>query len=142
MDVNNQPTRFNTFEISSYSLSVLFAIMIIILSYIDKKKFDAFIIINLIFSVTQIIILSVTLFLEDLEKHFGLLPANIILLMANIITPFLTYVNSIKDDFMYVCTFMAITKIFSGIAFIVYSFTLKLIGDKTNKTNKTYKTNK
>ena len=136
MDVKNQPTRFNILEISSYSLTVLFSIMIIILSYVDKKIFDAYIIINLVFSITQIIILSVTLFLKDLEKNFGLLPANAILLMINMITPFLTYINSIKDDFMYVCGFMAITKLFSGITFIVYSFTIKLIDFQTNKTTK------
>lgn len=123
MEVMNQPNKFKTLQISFYSITVLFIIMNIILSSIDRNEFDFFIIINLVVAIIHIIILTISLKKEiKIKKECEMFAMNGLLWFINFIVPYTAYYNSNNNDFEDICFFLVITKGIANFIFMIFTF--------------------
>ena len=111
----SRPRQKERFQFSLYLITIVLIILSFVLTYIDKTVFDVFIILDLIFGILQIA--SLTLFVlygESACDNRILLFFNLIIWMINNIFSFFAYKNSQNFDFLGLCVFFRIGRIFSA----------------------------
>ena len=112
------PKHRDTIKKSLFSISILFTIMSFILTFIDKKRFDIYLILVLIISIVIIIILNVSVFKRDAINN----SLAGIVLIGSIITFYFgsrTYDESVSNDFFEVCVYLNGVKMFSSFIYII-----------------------
>ena len=124
MDEDNYPTFMNKSKYSLYLISIIFSIIKIVLSCVDKEHFDTVLIFDLILSILFIISITISGFFRN-ELEFGVhylifYISNLILLVAVSIIHFFIYNNSRNKDFKNISLFIVIVRIVA--AFFYNSF--------------------
>ena len=108
---DDYPRLEQRFIVSLYIISVALIILCTTLTFADKRTFDAFNIIDLTFESLQIIILTINFCF--LSSNDLLAVINGILFLFNTVFSFFAYWNSEKFDFLGICIFIRIIKIFT-----------------------------
>ena len=115
LDCDSRPIQKERFQFSLYLITVILIILSFVSTYMDKRVFDVFITFDLIFGILQIA--SLTLFVlygESAYDNRVLMIFNLIIWMINNIFSFFTYKNSQNFDFLGLCVFFRIGRIFSA----------------------------